>query len=570
MTSAMATLAVLLADVLPVATVAPGAASALEREVGWVRLVRARVPALDALDPGDLVLVPERALAVVAPGRDQVDGLVTALVDGGAVGAVIITAEGEGADDSAVDGVPARDAVGGVGGGVDARPADAAADLAAGLAADLAAGLSGAGLPVAEVAGADPVAIERAVIAWLVNRRAALEARAEELERRLEAIALADGDPAALVAAIGGFLGRAVALEGRRGHPLALHAPTRPPTAADAARRYLASRSGVALRVALPAPTLAGGAEADPSGLPAPPRGSLLLLGDDPATEGERIACERVAALLALELGREVAVARAREEARRGGALPADGPPWVVLVARQADEGPAAVPAPVVQPTRPGRARRAAAAAMPPVPTPTGGREALRAELRLLAPSRRLALRGSTESLEYRLVAVADDADPGGLVTADRVARLIRRLVAVSRPFRDPADRAQAEAEARATLEAAEASVEGARVVRADRLPAYRILGGLHDIPDGQRLSRALLAPVITGRPATVAGRLATLRAVLDAAGPIEAAQALGVHRNTIAYRIRRLEALGGWDLADPDLRLALSAALRIVQNAQD
>jgi DNA-binding PucR family transcriptional regulator len=201
---------------------------------------------------------------------------------------------------------------------------------------------------------------------------------------------------------------------------------------------------------------------------------------------------------------------------------------------------------------------------------PAERRETLRAELRLLAPSRRLALRGTAESLEYRLVAAADAPDPGGLVIADRVARLIGRLVAVSRPFRDPADRPQAEAEARATLEAAEAATDGPRVVRADRLPAYRILGGLHDIPDGQRLSRALLGPVLSGRAATVAARLATLRAVLDAAGPIEAAQALGVHRNTIAYRIRRLEELGGWDLSDPDLRLALSAALRIVQNAQD
>ena len=313
------------------------------------------------------------------------------------------------------------------------------------------------------------------------------------------------------------------------------------------------------------------------SGIPEPARGSLLLLGDQPATEGERIACERVAALLGLELGREVAVARAREEARRGGSLPADGPPWVVLVARQADGEDA--PDPRGAPAR-AAARadaRADAGARPgpragagPSPAPSAeGREAVRAELRLLAPPRRLALRGTAESLEYRLVAVADASDPHGLVIADRVARLVRRLVAVSRPFREPADRPQAEAEARATLEAAEAAVDGARVVRADRLPAYRILGGLHDIPDGHRLSRALLGPVLAGSPATVSARLATLRAVLDAAGPIDAAQALGVHRNTVAYRVRRLEEIGGWDLSDPDLRLALSAALRIVQNAQ-
>ncbi len=543
----MATLASLISDVLPTATLAAGDAAALEREVGWVRLVRARVPALDALDPGDLVLVPERALDVVAPGPDQVDALIAALVDGGAAGALVLPADGGG-------GAP-----------------------------DLVAGLGRAGIPVLEIPGADPVAVERTVIAWLVNRRAAIEGRAEELERRLEAIALASGDPSAFLAAIGGFLGRAVALEGRRGHALSLHAPESPPAAADAARRYLAARTGVALRVPLPAPALPEQAAADATAIPAPSPGALLLLGDEPPTEGERLACERVAALLALELGRDVAMERAREEARRGGALPADGPPWVVLVARQVDD---------VASDRPGAPPATDAAASPggrrrPAQPPSHGsrrrsepdrpdasiserREALRAEIRLLAPPRRLALRGSAESLEFRLVAVADAADPGGLATAGSVARLIRRPVAVSRPFHGAGDRPQAEAEARATLEAAEVTMDGPRVVRADRLPAYRILGGLHDIPDVERLSRALLAPILAGRPATVAGRLATLRAVLDAAGPIEAAQALGVHRNTVAYRIHRLEQLGDWDLSDPDLRIALAVAVRLVQSAQD
>jgi DNA-binding PucR family transcriptional regulator len=43
----------------------------------------------------------------------------------------------------------------------------------------------------------------------------------------------------------------------------------------------------------------------------------------------------------------------------------------------------------------------------------------------------------------------------------------------------------------------------------------------------------------------------------------------VGVHRNTIAYRVARLEELGEWDLADPDLRLALALAVRLVLNAQ-
>ena len=48
-----------------------------------------------------------------------------------------------------------------------------------------------------------------------------------------------------------------------------------------------------------------------------------------------------------------------------------------------------------------------------------------------------------------------------------------------------------------------------------------------------------------------------------------EAATRLGVHRNTVAYRVARLEALGDWDLSDPDLRFTLELAARIMQNAQ-
>ena len=66
-----------------------------------------------------------------------------------------------------------------------------------------------------------------------------------------------------------------------------------------------------------------------------------------------------------------------------------------------------------------------------------------------------------------------------------------------------------------------------------------------------------------------MAERLETLRVVLDRPGLAEAAAALGVHRNTIAYRIRRIESLGGWDLQDPELRLSLAVAVRIVQRAQ-
>lgn len=106
-----------------------------------------------------------------------------------------------------------------------------------------------------------------------------------------------------------------------------------------------------------------------------------------------------------------------------------------------------------------------------------------------------------------------------------------------------------------------------------DDMPAYRphvdrLLGELPALPRGAASARELLAPLLVGRPATQRIRLSTLRAVLETASVAEAADRLGVHRNTVAYRVTRLEERAGWDLADPDLRLALQVALRLVQDA--
>ena len=189
--------------------------------------------------------------------------------------------------------------------------------------------------------------------------------------------------------------------------------------------------------------------------------------------------------------------------------------------------------------------------------------------MRMLAPARRLALRGDAESLELRLVLAADASDEGGTELARRVADLLERPVAVSRAFSGPLGRPIAEAEARSTLEAVEALPDAPRVARADRLPAYRLLLAVGTLPDGHRQALALLEPLMVGTADARRERLATLRAVLDESGLTEAAARLGVHRNTLAYRIHRIEALTGWRLGEPDLRLPLSIAVRLVQSEQ-
>jgi purine catabolism regulator len=464
----------------------------LDRDVAWVRVLRARVPAFDALDATDLALIPGPSLAVVASGGPgHVEELAVALARA-RVPAVLLV-EGEEGDD-------ALDALGA-----------AAVD---------------AGSTVLRMPRTDPVALERSVIGFLVNRRAELERRAAELDAQLARLALLERGVDALAGAIATFLRRPVVIEGRRGDPLAMHVPVEDGTVTS----YLSDRRA-ALRVPIaPAPGEPGF------------EGSLVLLGEEPLDELARIVADRVAPLLALELGREAAARAGAADARRADRLPASGPPWVVLVARQLGDAD--------------RADRAA-------------REETRAHLALLAPPDRLALRGTADSLEVRAVAATTSDDPDGRLIAERVASFLGRTVALSRPFSEVLERPPAEASARATLEAAATMKAPPRVALASRLPAYLLLGTLHNLPDGRRQARELLAPLLAGRPAVQQARVATLRAVLESPSLGEAAARLGVHRNTIAYRVARLERMGGWDLSDPDLRFALLLAARLVHDDQ-
>jgi purine catabolism regulator len=537
-------------DVLPTATRASSRAARSpasqsvgavppDPEIGWVRVLRARVPALEGLEVGDLAIVPESALAALVAGGADPSALVTEMAQAGVAALLLLG---------------------------PAAPGSSTADLAQAACAR--------GLPALQLESGDPRALERSIVGYLVNRRAELDRRAEEVADQVERLALQGLGMDALAGAVGAGLGRAVAIEDERGVALVVHAPDGVPDAAAAAARYLAQTRLAALRVPLPGARSAG---------------SLALLGPQPASELDRAVAGRVAPLLALEMGRQ-AVPPASGGAASA-ALPADGPPWAVIVARQIVRGEE---------------------------VPLDERERRRNRLARLAPTRRLILRGDATSLEYRAVVALGPDDPRGLGVAGRFAAAVGRDVALSRPFREPGERSAAEAEARATLEAVEllprgelaaapppavagllaaarrtaagaaqaprepwatggqpatGEPRGARahgtVVLAERLPVYRLLGELHNLPGGARLAAAVLAPLLTGSSATRRRRLATVRAVLDHPAPAAAAQALGVHRNTLQYRVARIEALTGWQLDDPDLRLALAVAVRVVQNDQ-
>ncbi len=72
-----------------------------------------------------------------------------------------------------------------------------------------------------------------------------------------------------------------------------------------------------------------------------------------------------------------------------------------------------------------------------------------------------------------------------------------------------------------------------------------------------------VLGPLLDPRRADL---LATLEAVLETRGPAEAAQRLGVHRHTVAYRVGRIHDLLGVDVDDPNIRHRLWLALRLTR----
>lgn len=99
----------------------------------------------------------------------------------------------------------------------------------------------------------------------------------------------------------------------------------------------------------------------------------------------------------------------------------------------------------------------------------------------------------------------------------------------------------------------------GSRVRTSDRSIVDQLVTAPLAVPGVTRRAAALLAPLAEHDPEL----FTTLRAWLDAGSTSAAAAALGVHRNTVSSRLRRLAELLQVDFGDPDVRLALALACR-------
>jgi len=218
------------------------------------------------------------------------------------------------------------------------------------------------------------------------------------------------------------------------------------------------------------------------------------------------------------------------------------------------------------------RRRRALArllAADPPAPPESVRAQATAADWRL--PERLAALVGEPDAarrLPADALSVADEVeclafvpDPDG---PGRRAELERAAPAALGPAVPWAEAAHSLQRARAArrLQAAGALDGAVLVVSGEHLDTL-LLGAAPEL--AAELRARLLAPLDGERPASRERLVETLRAYLDDPGqPLRVAHRLGVHPQTVRYRLRRLrDLLPEGTLEDPDRRFALALALR-------
>ncbi|MFG2989745.1 PucR family transcriptional regulator [Streptomyces sp. NPDC048257] len=161
----------------------------------------------------------------------------------------------------------------------------------------------------------------------------------------------------------------------------------------------------------------------------------------------------------------------------------------------------------------------------------------------------------STDALAPALAAVTRllprAADPSGAAAAPRVAG------GVADPVRGLADLPAAWEQAVAAARAAAAQPRLGPVAQWSAIGPYRLLAGLAADPVDDPAARTLLTPAHRELARTA-------EVFLDCAGQASrAAAALGIHRQTLYYRLSRVEQLTGLDLDEGEDRLLLHMALK-------
>jgi purine catabolism regulator len=533
---------------LPAGTSLVAGEAGLGREVTWAARIRSTPPAFGHLTGGELVLLPVSVLSELDE-RLQLDQAVGHLAELGVAGAAVL-------------------------GTID-QAALAAADAAE--------------LPLLSLPkGSDIGALERDAARLITERRREVQFRGQEVLRRLMDLAIA-GEPLGDIVRELALIGeRPVALEGRDGRLLAYH-----PAGSAAPDRALIEPM-IQRDRPLVARWLRSTAEASPADPPtaiyeldnawsrlvAPVIGRDGLLGSvslivprGRATPEDAQITARGSAACAVVLARERAAATVRREVELhvldevlDGALRSEATllqqarrlghdlqmPHLAVIARVDSVGSGPVRAATGEERWEGLEEVILRAG-----TTRGGRVLWRirnngAEFVLPADGprdeRRLA-----ETLRDELRGLQRGGSEG--VISLGVGTIREGFTGIRRSH----------AEARQALLLGRRLQGPGHFTLFGELGVYRLIFAAESLPELTDLYTQTLGPLLAYDRQNNAGLVSTLDAFFAANGsPKEAAERLGVHRNTVLYRLDRIRDITGYDLDDAGVRMRLQLALHV------
>ena len=514
---------------LPEGTELVGGGAGLDRRVEWAMTLRTRSPAFEAIKGGEIALVPVASIRLLDERLDLAD-VMTGLAEKGGVAVAVVG---------------------------DASPASL------GVAERLI-------MPLLRLPdGVHVGEVQQAVVRHIVEQRTFLHEQAQVLQMELMQLALGGAGTDAIVARLGEVTGRAVAWHDATGRLRSVSGelPGAVRDALASGDEMLRWVAGQAVPAADP-PVNEFGLPRGRSRLVAPipgrdgVHGFISMIGEEHELgQRERAAVARGASACAIDLDRERAVLRARDDV--------EGELLSALV-----EGSFGSDAGALE-----RGRRLGFALDEPslVLVVRGQKAPAALELLTVAARRCLArsapgsLLTSRDGAVCALVPAGADHDGDGRLVAEALAAdcsaatRVEVVVGVGRPHAGPQGVRQSHREAEQALRIS-ARLQGRRPVAPfAELGLHRLLVAMTQHPELDDFVRQCAGPLIAYDERTGAGLMDTLDAFFHCHGsPTDTAQRLHVHRNTVLYRLRRIEEIGGLRLDDPATRLNLHLCLRI------
>lgn len=510
---------------LPPGTHLVGGSAGAQATVTWATTFRSRPPALDHLEGGELVLLSLAAVRVVDASLSL--SRIVATLHERHVSAIAV--EGE-VDEAAIE----------------------AADEC--------------GLPLlAMPAGADLHGLERSIIGLLVNKQAELQARTAQLQRQLTHVAMQGKGLVGIAAEFARQTGKSIAIFDARLQRLAEAGPDAPLEQQQRQRLEALARNPVPVGQEPVAEWIDALREAPPrwaAVIPVNNRGAgvvTLAAAEQDLTELDGLLTARAAGVCAVELVKERAVVEA--ETKIQGDFVRD-----VLRGTYANE--AAVVA------RAGHMdwdlETSHGVAVLDVAAAEGAATAMRSAISrrgvrpLVAAWDRGAafiypLPGESSADEWRAAVDHIRVEVAGQLGLRNVSAGVGRahsgLKGLQRSY----------GEADQALRAGQRLFGSGQTVAFAELGAYRVLAQLQGTAELRSFEQETLGELIDYDGKSGSQLLPTLEAFFNANGNLsKTADMLFVHRNTLMYRLKRIEELTGSTLDDPETRFDLQLALKM------